>query len=68
MKNSSLKNNSKNSNILFNYPALGAGLIIEHGNIEIETIGNVLNINDSKIKKELKNMSISENRKVRKKF
>ena len=47
---------SKNSNILFNYPALGAGLIHEHGNIEIETIGNVLNINDSKIKKELKNI------------
>ena len=47
---------SKNSNILFNYPALGAGLIHKHADIDIETIGNVFNINDSKIKKEIKNI------------
>lgn len=46
----------KNSNIKLNYPALGAALINLNSDIEIETIGNVFNINDSKIKKEINNI------------
>lgn len=51
-----LENLIKNSNIKLNYPALGAALIHLNSNIDIETVGNTFNINDSKINKEIKNI------------
>ena len=46
----------KNTKMKINYPALGAGLIHKTTEIPIENIGNALNINNSKIKKEIKNI------------
>lgn len=46
----------KKTNMKLNYPALGAGLIHQVSDLEIEKIGNAFNINESKIKKELKNI------------
>jgi hypothetical protein len=46
----------RNSNIKFNHVALGAGLIHLNSDIELEKISNAFNINESKIKKELKHI------------
>ena len=51
----------KNSNIKFNHVALGAGLIYENSDIELEEISNAFNINESKIKKEIKNIDHIKN-------
>ena len=51
----------KNSNIKFNHVALGAGLIHENSDIELEEISNAFNINESKIKKEIKNINHIKN-------
>ena len=51
----------KNSNIKFNHVALGAALISENSDIDIKEIGNAFNINESKIKKELKNIDTIRN-------
>lgn len=51
----------KNSNIKFNHVALGAALIHQNADIELKTIGNAFNINESKIKKELKNIDTIKN-------
>ncbi|WP_458403570.1 DUF530 domain-containing protein [Methanobrevibacter sp.] len=47
---------SRSSNIKFNHVALGAALIHLSSGIEIERIGNAFNVNESKIRKELKNI------------
>lgn len=46
----------KNSNIKFNSVALGAALINENSDIDLEIISNAFNINESRVKKELKNI------------
>ena len=45
-----------NSNIKFNQVALGAALINMNSEIELESISNAFNINESKIKKEIANI------------
>lgn len=52
---------SRSSNIKFNHVALGAALIHLNSDIEIDQIGNAFNINDSKIKKEIKNIESIKN-------
>ena len=47
---------SRSSNIKFNHVALGAALIYQGSEIELEDISNAFNINESKIKKEIKNI------------
>lgn len=47
---------SRNSNIKFNHVALGAALVHQNSEIGLEEISNALNINESKIKKEIKNI------------
>ncbi len=47
---------SRNSNIKFNHVALGAALIHLGSEIEIEEISNAFNINESRIKKEIKHI------------
>lgn len=47
---------SRSSNIKFNYVALGAALIQQNSEIGLEDISNAFNINESKIKKEIKNI------------
>ena len=47
---------SRNSNIKFNYVALGAALIHQNSDIELEDISNAFNVNESKIKKEIKHI------------
>ena len=51
----------KNSNIKFNHVALGAGIINQNSDIELEDISNAFNINESKIKKELKHIDQIKN-------
>ena len=46
-----------NSNIKFNQVALGAALINLNSDIGLEDISNALNINESKIKNEIKNIN-----------
>ncbi len=46
----------RNSNIKFNHAALGAGLIHLNSDIELESISNAFNVNESRIKKELKHI------------
>ena len=46
----------RNSNIKFNHVALGAALITQNSDIEIERIGNAFNINESRIRKEIKHI------------
>lgn len=50
-----------NSNIKFNQVALGAALINQNSEIELESISNAFNINESKIKKEIKNIDKIKN-------
>ncbi len=51
----------KNSNIKFNHVALGAALINQNSDIELETISNAFNINESRIKKEIKHINQIKN-------
>ncbi len=51
----------KSSNIKFNHVALGAALIHSNSNIELSEISNAFNINESRIKKELKNIDQIKN-------
>ena len=51
----------KNSNIKFNNVALGAALIHLNSDVDIEMISNAFNINESKIKKEIKNVDNIKN-------
>ena len=51
----------KSSNIKFNHVALGAGLINQNSDIELEEISNAFNINESKIRKEIKNINNIKN-------
>ena len=47
---------SRNSNIKFNHVALGAALISENSDIEIEEISNAFNVNESRVRKEIKHI------------
>jgi Zn-finger domain-containing protein len=47
---------SRSSNIKFNHVALGAALIHQNSDIGLEEISNAFNVNESKIKKEIKNI------------
>ena len=47
----------RNSNIKFNQVALGAALINLNSDIDLESISNAFNINESKIKKEINNIN-----------
>ena len=47
---------SRNSNIKFNYVALGAALIHQNSDVSLEEISYAFNVNESKIKKEIKNI------------
>ena len=49
------------SNIKFNQVALGAAIINLNSDVELETISNALNINESRIKKEIKNINKIKN-------
>ena len=51
----------KSSNIKFNNAALGAALIHLNSDMELEEISNAFNINESKIKKEIKNIDTINN-------
>lgn len=46
----------RNSNIKFNHVALGAALISQNSDIELSEISNAFNINESRVKKEIKNI------------
>lgn len=51
----------KSSNIKFNHVALGAALIHLNSNIELSDISNAFNINESRVKKEIKNIDQIKN-------
>ena len=51
----------RSSNIKFNHVALGAALIHLNSDMELEEISNALNINESKIRKEIKNINSIRN-------
>ena len=51
----------RNSNIKFNQVALGAALIHLNGEVELEEISNAFNVNESRVKKELKNIDQIKN-------
>ena len=51
----------KSSNIKFNHVALGAGLILENSDMDIKEISNAFYINESKVKKEIKNIDTIRN-------
>ena len=51
----------RNSNIKFNHVALGAALIYENSDISLESISNAFNINESRVKKEIKNIDSIKN-------
>jgi len=51
----------RNSNIKFNQAALGAALININSDIELEKISNAFNVNESRIKKEIKNINQIKN-------
>ena len=51
----------RSSNIKFNHVALGAAIIKNHSDIPLENISNALNINESRVKKELKNIDKIKN-------
>ena len=53
-----------NSNIKFNHVALGAALISENSEIELSEISNAFNINESRVKKEIKNIDSIRNPKT----
>ena len=51
----------KNSNIKVNHPALGAAHLDLNSDIDLEDISNAFNVNESKIKKELKHIEKIKN-------
>ena len=51
----------RNSNIKFNHVALGAALIEQNSDIELTEICNAFNINESRVKKEFKNIDRFKN-------
>ncbi|WP_458405451.1 DUF530 domain-containing protein [Methanobrevibacter sp.] len=51
----------RSSNIKFNHVALGAALIYENSDIELSKICNAFNINESRVKKEIKNIDNIKN-------
>ena len=51
----------RNSHIKFNHVALGAALINQNSEIELERISNAFNINESRIKKEIKHIDQIKN-------
>lgn len=51
----------KSSNIKFNHVALGAALIHENSELTLEEIGSAFSINQSRIKKEIKNIESIKN-------
>ena len=51
----------RSSNIKFNNVALGAALIHENSDVSLESISNAFNINESRIKKEIKNIENIKN-------
>ena len=53
----------KNSHIKFNHVALGAALVHENSDIELESICHAFNINKSKTKEEIKNIDLIRNSK-----
>lgn len=53
----------KNSHIKFNHVALGAALVHENSDIELESICHAFNINKSKTKEEIKNINLIRNSK-----
>lgn len=54
----------RNSRIRFNHVALGAALVHENSDIDLESISNAFNINESRVKKELKNIANIKNDKA----
>ena len=46
----------RNSHIKFNHVALGAALVYENSDISLESISNAFNVNESRVRKELKNI------------
>ncbi len=53
-----LESENRYANLNLNYPALGAALIHLNTDLDIKTVGNIFNINKSKIKKEVDNINI----------
>ena len=51
----------KNSYIKFNHSALGAAILHLNSGIDLESISNSFNVNESKIKKEIKNIESIKN-------
>ena len=51
----------RNSHVKFNHVALGAALIHENSDIPLESISNAFNINESRVKKEIKNIDSIKN-------
>ena len=51
----------RNSRIKFNHVALGAALVYENSDISLESISNAFNVNESRVKKELKNIESIKN-------
>ena len=54
----------KNSNIKVNHPALGAAHLHLNSDIDLEIISNAFNVNESKIKKEIKHIENIKNPKT----
>ena len=54
----------RNSNIKFNHVALGAALINMNSDVELTDISNAFNVNESRIKKEIKNINQIKNPKT----
>ena len=54
----------RNSNIKFKHVALGAALINQNSDIDLETISYAFNINESRIKKEIKHIDQIKNPKT----
>ena len=54
----------KNSNIKVNHPALGAAILNLNSGTDLESISNSFNVNESKIKKEIKHVENIKNPKT----
>ena len=54
----------KNSNVKFNHSALGAAILDLNSEIDLENISNSFYVNESKIKKEIKNIDNIKNPKT----
>ena len=51
----------RNSHIKFNHVALGAALVYENSDISLESISNAFNVNESRVRTELKNIESIKN-------